>query len=146
MVAGGRNVRMNRQQMESRRKKQQIRWKSLLVRVAVLVVIVFCIRNIYARLEEMQMELERLEIQQYGMAQTNADAQSPDKLNDVDYVGSLDTWEVGKPIERTETEVLQRLVELLFFIGVLPVGAEVCLAPCHHGLQDGDKALAEFGK
>ena len=96
--------------------------------------------------EEMQMKLERLEIQQYGMVQTGADAQSPDKLNDVDYVGSLDTWEVGKPIERTETEVLQRLVELLFFIGVLPVGAEVCLAPCHHGLQDGDKALAEFGK
>ena len=83
MVAGGRNVRMNRQQMESRRKKQQIRWISLLARVAVLVVIAFCIRNIYARLEEMQMELERLEIQQYGMAQTSADAQSPDKLNDV---------------------------------------------------------------
>lgn len=72
MVAGGRNVRMNRQ----------------------------------------QMELERLEIQQYGMAQTSADAQSPDKLNDVDYVGNLDTWEVGKPIERTEAEVLQRLGEL----------------------------------
>ena len=80
MVSGGRNDRMNRQQMESRRKKQQIRWISLLVRVAVLVVIVFCIRNIYARLEEMQMELERLEIQQYGMVQTNADAQPPDKL------------------------------------------------------------------
>lgn len=114
MVAGGRNVRMNRQQMESRRKKQQIRWISLLVKVAVVIVIVivFCIRNIYARLEEMQMELERLETQQYGMAQTNADAQSPDKLNDVDYVGSLDTWEVGKPTERTETEVLQRLGEL----------------------------------
>lgn len=112
MVAGGRNVRMNRQQMESRRKKQQIRWKSLLVRVAVLVVIVFCIRNIYARLEEMQMELERLEIQQYGRVQTSADAQPPDKLNDVDYIGSIDTWEVGKPIERTEAEVLQRLGEL----------------------------------
>ncbi|MDE7330880.1 MAG: C39 family peptidase [Lachnospiraceae bacterium] len=55
------------------------------------------------------MELEQLEIQQYGMVQTSADAQSPDKLNDVDYVGSLDTWEVGKPIERTEAEVLQRL-------------------------------------
>ena len=146
MVTGDRNVRMNRQQMESRRKKQKIKWISLLVRVSVLVVIVFCIRNIYVCLEEMQMKLERLEIQQYGMVQTGADAQSPDKLNDVDYVGSLDTWEVGKPTERTETEVLQRLVELLFFIGVLPVGAEVCLAPCHHGLQDGDKALAEFGK
>ena len=103
---------MNRRQMESRRKKQQIRWISLLVKVAVVIVIVFCIRNIYARLEEMQMELERLEIQQYGMVQTNADAQPPDKLNDVDYVDSLDAWEVGKPTERTEAEVLQRLGEL----------------------------------
>ncbi len=58
------------------------------------------------------MELERLEIQQYGKIQTNTDAQPPDKLNDVDYVGSLDTREVGKPIERTEAEVLQRLGEL----------------------------------
>jgi len=112
MVTGGRNVRMNRQQMESRRKKQQIRWISLLVRVAVLVVIVFCIRNIYTRLEEMRMELERLEMQQFGMVQTSADAQSQDKSNDVDYADSLGTWEVGKPIERTETEVLQRLGEL----------------------------------
>ena len=41
-----------------------------------------------------QMELERLEIQQYGKVQTSADAQPPDKLNDVDYVGSIDTWEI----------------------------------------------------
>ena len=112
MVAGGRNVGMNRRQIESRRKKQLMRWISLLVRVLVLLVIVFCIRNIYVRLEEMQMKLERLEIQQYGMAQTSADVQSPDKLNDVDYVDSLETWEVGKPIERTEAKVLQRLGEL----------------------------------
>ena len=112
MVAGGRNVGMNRRQIESRRKKQLMRWISLLVRVLVLLVIVFCIRNIYVRLEEMQMKLERLEIQQYGMVQTGADVQSPDKLNDVDYVDSLETWEVGKPIERTEAEVLQRLGEL----------------------------------
>ncbi len=46
------------------------------------------------------------------MVQTNADAQPPDKLNDVDYVDSLDAWEVGKPTERTEAEVLQRLGEL----------------------------------
>lgn len=112
MLAGGRNVRMNRKKMESRRKKQQIRWISLLVRAAFLVVIVFCIRNIYARLEKMQMELERLEIQQYGMVQTGADAQPSDKLDDVDYADTLGTWEVGKPAERTETEVLQRLGEL----------------------------------
>ncbi len=112
MVAGGRNVGMNRRQIESRRKKQLMRWISLLVRVLVLLVIVFCIRNIYVCLEEMQMKLERLEIQQYGRVQTGADAQSPDKLNDVDYVESLDTWKVGKPKERTEAEVLQRLGEL----------------------------------
>ena len=60
----------------------------------------------------MEMEIERLEIQQYGMVQTSADAQLPDILGDVDYVDSLDTWEVGKPVERTEAEVLQRLGEL----------------------------------
>lgn len=112
MAAGGRNVGMNRRQMEIRRKKQLMWWISLLVKVLVLLVIVFCIRNIYVRLEEIQIELERLEIQQYGMVQTSADTQSPDKINDVDYVDSLETWEVGKPIERTEAEVQQRLGEL----------------------------------
>ena len=34
----------------------------------------------------------------------------------------------------------------LIFIRVLPIKAEVCLAPSHHGLQNGDEALAEFGK
>lgn len=32
-------------------------------------------RNIYAHLEEMQVKLERLGIQQYGMAQTGTDEQ-----------------------------------------------------------------------
>lgn len=112
MITGGSNVRMNRRQLEIRRKKQMIRWISLLVRALILVVMVLCIRNIFVRLEEMQMELERLEIQQYGMVQTGADALAPDESSDMDYVGSLDTWEVGKPKERTETEVLQRLSEL----------------------------------
>ena len=111
MVTGGRNALKNRRQIENRRKKI-IRWISLLVKVSVLVVIVFCIVNIYARLEKMQMELKRLEIQQYGMVQTSADTQLPDKINDVDYADSLETWEVGKPIERTEAEVLQRMGEL----------------------------------
>ncbi len=112
MVAGGKNVYMNRRQIDSRRKKQMIRWSSLLTRVSFWAVIVFCIRDIYARLEEMQMNLERLEMQQYGMVQTSGDVQQPDKFNDVDYVDGPDTWEVGKPIERMEEEVLQRLGEL----------------------------------
>ena len=58
------------------------------------------------------MELDRMETQQYGMAQTSADEQPPDKLDDADYVSSNDIQEVGKSIERTEEEVLQRLSEL----------------------------------
>ena len=34
----------------------------------------------------------------------------------------------------------------LIFIRILPVRAEVCFAPCHHGLQNRDEALAEFSK
>ena len=34
--------------------------------------------------------------------------------------------------------------ELLIFIGILPIRAEICLAPCHHSLQNGDEAFAEF--
>ena len=33
---------------------------------------------------------------------------------------------------------------MLFLIKILPVRAEVRLAPRHHGLQDGEEALAEF--
>lgn len=98
--------------IESRKRKQLIRCISLSAKMIVWVAIVFFIRNIYAHLEEMQMELEQLEIQQYGTVQTSAGAQIPDKVNDVDYVGSLRKWEVGKPTERTETEVMQRLGEL----------------------------------
>jgi len=111
MVTGGRNALKNRRQIENRRKRV-IRWLLLLVKVSILVLIVFGIRNIYARLEKMQMELDQLEMQQYGMVQASADEQLPDKLDDADNVSSNDMWEVGKPIERTEEEVLQRLSEL----------------------------------
>ena len=38
------------------------------------------------------------------------------------------------------------LSPMLFFIGILVIRAEVCFAPCHHGLQDGDEALPKLGK
>ena len=34
----------------------------------------------------------------------------------------------------------------LIFIRIAPIGAEVCLAPCHHGIQDRDKAFSKFSK
>ena len=35
---------------------------------------------------------------------------------------------------------------MLLLIRILTVGAEVCFAPCHHGLQDGNEALPKFSK
>lgn len=110
MVNNGRNVRMNRRQIENRRRRRlRSGWIFLFARVVVLTVIVFCIRNIYIQLEEMQMELKRIEIQQYGTIQTSTEEQMPEEM---DYVSSIDAWEVGNPVERTEAEALQRLGEL----------------------------------
>ena len=109
MANSGRNIRTSRRQAEDRKRRQRIRRISVFAKVSILIVFVFCIRNIYAHLEEMQMELKRLEMQQYGIAQTGADVQMSEKT---DYVSSIGTWEVDKPAERTEAEVLQRLSEL----------------------------------
>lgn len=110
MVNNGRNVQMNRRQIENRRRRRlRSGWIFLFARVVVLTVIVFCIRNIYVQLEEMQMELKRIEIQKYGAIQTSTKVQMPEEM---DYVSSIDAWEVGNPVERTEAEVLQRLGEL----------------------------------
>ena len=64
--------------------QQFIRWVSLLIKVTVVVAIVFHFRNIYAYLEEIQVKLERFEIQQYGKMQTNVDTKIADESSDVD--------------------------------------------------------------
>lgn len=110
MVNNERNVRMNRQQVENRRRRKlRSGWIFLFARVVILIVLVFCIRNIYAHLEEMQVELERIQMQQCEAVQTRAEVQMSEET---DYVSGIDTWEVGNPEERTEAEVLQRLGEL----------------------------------
>lgn len=111
MGNNGRNVRMSRRQTENRKRRQRKQQIVLLGCLIVLGVLLVYIVDIHIRLEEMRSEIQKLEVQQHGMIQTGADAVT-DTSEDVDYVGSLDTWEVGKPEERTETEVLQRLREL----------------------------------
>lgn len=39
-----------------------------------------------------------------------------------------------------------KLKDESFLIRALVIRAEVCLAPCHHRLQDGDETLAKFGE
>lgn len=112
MVNNGRNVRLNRREIESRGRKQLIRWIFVFVRAVILVVIALCIRNLYARMDEIQGKLETLRIQNNDTIQTSGGEQAPENAEEVDYIGTLGTWEVGKPIERTKAEVLQWLKEL----------------------------------
>ena len=112
MGTGGRNVRMNRRQIESRRRKQQSKRIIHFARLVILAVIALCIRNLYAHMEEIQVKLETLQIQDSGTIQTSGGGITPENAEEVEYIGTLDTWEVSKPIERTEVEVLQWLGEL----------------------------------
>lgn len=112
MAEDGRNPRMNKRGMENRKRKRLMRWLSLWGRVLVFIVILICIRNIYDRLEEVGTELERLGTAEYGAVVPAADAQPVTKTDTANYAGSLDSWDVGKPMERTEAEVLSRLGEL----------------------------------
>ena len=75
-------------------------------------ILLFCIRNINARLEEMQTTLKRMETQRYGMSSTESYSIDEDKSEEIDYVDSIDSLDVTKPVERTEEEVLKRLNEL----------------------------------
>ena len=100
------NIRMGRRQIERKRKEMKNRIFHLTL-VIVMFMIVFSIRNIYTRLEEMQSVLKQLEPQTYEMIQTDAETKEEEK-----YIDGINIWEVEKPIERTEAEVLHRLCEL----------------------------------
>ncbi len=105
----GRNTQMSRRQIKYRKRMQQKKWILFLVKAVVLIIFILCIKKIYARLDDIQMDVQRIEIQHNGTVQTDAEAYISE---DMDYVGSIAPREVEKPIERTEAEVLQRLEEL----------------------------------
>lgn len=102
------NVRMSRQQIGHRKRKRMQNKIFHLVLVIILAMLVFCVRNLNIRLNEMQAVLKRLEPQPDRKVTSEED--TPEK--EENYIGSIEAWDVGKPIERTEAEVLQRIYEL----------------------------------
>lgn len=107
---------MDRKRAERRRKKRLKRKLFNLSVVLVIVLLLLCIGNIYARLEELQATIQRLE----GRAQRTGEAyaqeqdgggSAPDGAP-AGYAGSIAPVEAEKPIERTREEVLARLDEL----------------------------------
>lgn len=69
-------------------------------------------RDIRAGLEDMWTEWKRREIRQYGTAQAGAGAPTPVEYDNAEFMASLGVWEIERPVERTEKEVLRRLEEL----------------------------------
>lgn len=105
----GRNIQMSSQQIKYRKRIQQKKRFLFFIKAVVLLIFILCFKNVYARLDDIQMDVQRIEIQHTGTVQTSAEAYIPEEM---DYVGSIVPREVEKPIERTEAEVLQRLEEL----------------------------------
>lgn len=103
------NVRMSRKQIEYRRRKQVQNKIFHLVLVIILAMLIFYVRNLNIRLNEMQAVLKRLEPQPDRKVTSEEDIQEE---TEEDYVGSIEIWDVEKPLERTEAEVLQRIYEL----------------------------------
>lgn len=93
---------------------------SIFVRLVILLLAVFYVKNIFISPKESQTEPEWMEVRQNGIIQTGAEVQASEQTDGVDdYVDSLASWEVDKPIERTEEEVLQRLSELALISPVI---------------------------
>lgn len=103
------NVRISRQQIEYRKRKRMQNKIFHLVLVIILAMLIFYVRNLNTRLNEVQAVLKRLEPQPDRIITSEED--TPEEAKE-DYIGSIEVWDVGKPIERTEAEVLQRIYEL----------------------------------
>lgn len=72
-----------------------------------LFMIALHIRIIYAQLTDMQNTLKRIEVLQYGTNIYNGS-----DFEEIDYVSSVGVVNVGKPVQRTSSQILERLSEL----------------------------------
>ena len=109
MRSNDRNIRMKERRVGYRKKEQKRNRWFLLAMVAVIAVLVFHIRDIKAELEEMRTMLKRIEVLEYGRIETSVKICPQEET---DYVSSIAIMNVEKPVQRTQTETIQRLEEL----------------------------------
>lgn len=113
MKNGKNGARMSRREMERRRKNRLKRKIFHLSVVLVIIPLLLCIGNIYARLGELQTALRHLEEQTNGTeaVYTQGKVEKEDRPGD-GYADSVVSAAADRPVERTEEEVLARLDEL----------------------------------
>ncbi|MCM1185407.1 MAG: C39 family peptidase [Lachnoclostridium sp.] len=105
----GRNGRERAQRSSNRRREQLGNRLFRFATVIAIVILMFYIRAIRTELKEMRTALKRIEVLEYGRieASTGSILQS-----ETDYVSSIGTVDVGKPIQRSRAEIIKRLEEL----------------------------------
>ena len=106
-MANNRQVRQVSRQQAYRRKKREMRDRLFhLILSGIVVVLIFCIRNLYARLDRMQDAVARLEKQR----QTEVITEEGQEITEPADI--VEDYAVERPVERTPEEALQRLKEL----------------------------------
>lgn len=97
-----------------RKTKNSMRRRSLNpVIIFILIILLFILlwlKDLSRQLEDVKSILEKTEIPTRTEERVSAEIMDV-MIENVDYVGSIETLDVEKPVERSETEVLQRLKE-----------------------------------
>lgn len=110
MRASGRNVMMSRKQAQYRKKRQMKNKMILLLFIISYVILAFSVKRLSTQMKQMQMTLKRMENTRYEM--DIKETEDTDNTENSDYVSTIGTVEVGKPVKRTWTETLQKLDKL----------------------------------
>lgn len=102
-----RNVRKNARQTKVKKRKKIGNSLLFVVILMIFIMFLFNIKKIQTQLEEVQILLKRIEVLQYG-----TDVYNGSDFEEIDYVSSVGVVNVGKPVQRTSSQILERLSEL----------------------------------
>ena len=108
------NMRVNDKRMKYRKRNRSISGQFLFAITVILVIFVFCIRDIKAELKEIQVMLKRVEVLQYGRNETEHKEEASAIEGELDYIGSIGSVDVEKPVQRTKEEAIMFAAAMLY--------------------------------
>lgn len=108
------NMRRIERQTEYRKRKRLQGKMFFLILILILVIYALRIRELSACLAEVQTTLKRMEAlqQKAGADDADTDTKAAEDQEITDYISTMESITVGKPVKRTREEALQRLKEL----------------------------------
>ena len=105
-----RNIRMSKRQAQMRMKRKMKQRMLLVLLIVSYIIAALYMRNINAQIKQLKVILQKIENMRYETREEEQDEISDAEKED--YVSSISVVEVGKPRNRTWTEILQKLNKL----------------------------------